>query len=198
MTVLEDRIEMAESANSRALDEMFEALERGPFREGYKIEVVGGAVHMVPQRNVHWQVIWKVLQALTKQFGEDVLLMTDVRIDFPGHLNGFCPDIAMFRDGAEPDDEERWRYEDIEFVGEVISRGTAANDYGPKKAVYATAGIPVYLIADPYQGRVHVYTQPKDGEYHIETNADFGQKIDLTHTPAGLTLDTSKFPRDRK
>lgn len=189
---------MADSANKRALDKMFEALEHEPFLEGYKIEIVEGAVHMTPQRDVHWEITRKLIHALEDRFSRDVKVKSDVRIDFPGYRNGLCPDVAKLRDDAEQDSEGRWRHEDIEFIGEVISRGTAANDYGPKKAVYAGAEIPVYLIADPYQGRVHVYTQPKDGTYHIEMKADFGEQIDLTHTLLDLTLDTAKFPRDRK
>ncbi|BFO22510.1 hypothetical protein SHKM778_88980 [Streptomyces sp. KM77-8] len=42
MTVLDDRIAMAESDNTRWLDEMFERLEKMPVPEGYKVEIVGG------------------------------------------------------------------------------------------------------------------------------------------------------------
>nr|WP_020130240.1 hypothetical protein [Streptomyces sp. 303MFCol5.2] len=43
MTILEDRIEidMADE-NTKRLDEWFEALERLPVPEGYKVEIVGG------------------------------------------------------------------------------------------------------------------------------------------------------------
>ncbi len=186
---------MAEITNEQALDAMFEALEQEPFLEGYKTEIIEGAVHMTPQRDVHWMIIRKLLHALEDRFGRDVRVLSDVRIDFPGYRNGLCPDVAKPRYDAEREGEERWRPEDIEFVAEVISKSTAANDYGPKKDLYAKARIPVYVIADPYQGRVHIYTQPKQGEYHVETKADFGTEIDLTHTPLGLTLDTTDFPR---
>ncbi|RFU83453.1 Uma2 family endonuclease [Streptomyces triticagri] len=198
MTVLEDRIDMAEIADRQALDAMFEALEHEPFLEGYKIEIVEGAVHMTPQRDVHWEITRKLIHSLEDRFGRDVKVKSDVRIDFPGYRNGLCPDVAKLRDHAEQDAEGRWRYQDIDFIGEVISRGTAANDYGPKLAAYATAGVPVYLIADPYEGLVHVYTRPDDTEYHVETKVVFGQKVDLTHTPLDLVIDTDKFPRDRK
>lgn len=181
--------------NAERLDELFELIER-MVPEGYKAEVVEGAIQVVPQRNVHWQNIRGILHALEDRFGRDALIMTDVRIDFPGYRNGFCPDMAKFRDGAEPNEEGRWRYEDIEFIAEVISRGTGMNDYGPKQTTYAEAGVPVYLIVDPYVGRCHIYTNPKNGEYLTESKADFGDKVDLTHTLLGLTIDTAKFPRD--
>ncbi|MFD0373058.1 Uma2 family endonuclease [Streptomyces sp. NPDC059071] len=196
MTAVDDRIEMAVTSGEPTLDELFEALERMPVPEGYKVEIVEGAVYMVPQRNVHWQIIRRVVRALEDEFGEDVELLSDVRIDFPGSLNGFCPDVVKVRDEAVPDDEGRWSYSDIEFVAEVISKGTARNDYEPKKAVYAAAGIPVYLIADPYQGRCHVFTEPKDEHYLSELVTDFGMDVDLTRTPLGMVLRTDKFRRD--
>ncbi|MFJ8821395.1 Uma2 family endonuclease [Streptomyces sp. NPDC102467] len=195
MTVeLTDRINMADN-NAEQLDEWFALLDR-MVPEGFKAEIVEGAVHMVPQRDVHWQITRRILYALDDRFGRDARVVSDVRIDFPGYQNGFCPDIAKFRDGAEPDDKGRWLHEDVEFVAEVISRGTGMNDYGPKKTAYAEAEVPIYLIADPYQGRCHVYTDPKGGEYRTESRLDFGDRLDLSYTVMDLTLDTTEFPRD--
>ncbi|MFE4665343.1 Uma2 family endonuclease [Streptomyces sp. NPDC056716] len=195
MTVVEtDRIEMADE-NAQHLDDLFELVER-MIPEGFKVEVVEGAVTMVPQRYTHGEIIRRITHALEDRFGRDIMVTTDVRIDFPGFENGFCPDVMKLRDGAERDPERGWRHEDVEFVAEVISRGTGMNDYGPKKATYAEAEVPVYLIADSYQGRCHLFTDPKDGEYRTESRVDFGETVDLTHTLLDLTIDTSTFPRD--
>ncbi|MGW0879837.1 Uma2 family endonuclease [Streptomyces sp. NPDC002671] len=197
MTVLEDRIAMADAdANTERLDEWFERLERMPVPEGFRVEIVGGNVHMTPQRDTHWEIIREILFSIEDRFGRKVRVFSDVRIDFPGHENGFCPDIAKLSDSAKKDDKGRWRYQDVEFVAEVISDGTAANDYGPKKTAYAIAEVPVYVIADPYQGRCFVYTHPKDGDYAMRTSVDFGTDIDLTGTVVDLTLKTDDFPRD--
>ncbi|MFJ3718972.1 Uma2 family endonuclease [Streptomyces sp. NPDC090057] len=197
MTVLEDRIAMADAdANTQRLDDWFERLERMPVPEGFRVEIVGGNVFMTPQRNTHWQIIRAFLWALDDRFGRDVKVFSDVRIDFPGHENGFCPDVALLKDSAKPDDTGHWRYQDVEFVAEVVSQGTAANDYGPKRTAYATAEVPVYVIADPYQGRCLVHTDPKDGDYAEPVKVDFGTDIDLTGTVVDLVLKTDAFPRD--
>ncbi|SER02667.1 Endonuclease, Uma2 family (restriction endonuclease fold) [Streptomyces sp. yr375] len=195
MTGLEDRIAMAD-ANTQRLDEWFARLERMPVPEGFRVEIVGGNVHMTPQRDTHWCIIRRIVRPIEDRFGMDVRVFSDVRIDFPGHENGFCPDVAKLSDSAKKDDEGRWRYQDVEFVAEVISEGTAANDYGPKKTAYAVAEVPVYVIADPYQGRCYVHTEPKDGDYLSRKRVDFGTDIDLTATVVGLTLKTDDFPRD--
>ncbi|WP_406731587.1 Uma2 family endonuclease [Streptomyces sp. NBC_01794] len=182
--------------NAERLDEWFERLERMPVPEGIKVEIVGGVVFMSPQRSVHWQIIRRIVRALEDKFGMDVEVLSDVRIDFPGPENGFCPDVAKLRDGAVQDSRGRWRFEDVEFIAEVISKGTALNDYGPKKIAYALAEVPVFLIVDPYTGKCLLHTQPKDGDYMTETKVAFGQPVDLTGTPLGLTLTTGEFPRD--
>lgn len=196
MTLVDDRIEMADTDDKRTLDNLFEVFEQTPAFEGYRIEVVEGSVHMVPQRAVHWEIIFEIARTLDRAFGKDAKIFSDVRIDFPGAENAFCPDVAKLRDGAEPDGEEHWRYQDVEFVAEVISRSTGRNDYGPKKTAYAVAGVPVYLVADPYQRKCHLYTEPEDGDYAKEVTVTFGTELDLKETPLGLTIPTDRFPSD--
>ncbi|MEV5985913.1 Uma2 family endonuclease [Streptomyces sp. NPDC052051] len=197
MTVLDDRFEMADAdANTERLDEWFERLEHMPVPEGFRVEIVGGNVFMTPQRKTRWQIIRRILWALEDRFGREVMAFTDVRIDFPGDENGFCPDVAMLKDSAREDDKGHWQYQDVKFIAEVISKSTAANDYGPKKTAYATAEVPVYLIADPYQGRCHLFTQPKNGDYLTELLVAFGADVGMTTTPLGLVLKTDGFPRD--
>ncbi|WP_329157976.1 Uma2 family endonuclease [Streptomyces anulatus] len=194
MTVVDtDRIDMADTSDERTLDMMFEWLE--PVPEGFKVEIVEGTVHMSPQRDTHWEITFDILEQLRTTYGRRQL-KTDVRIDFPGLLNGFAPDVAALTPDACKTADGRWRYQDVEFVAEVISRSTAANDYGSKKATYALAGVPVYLIVDPYTGTWHLHTLPKEDEYRSVLSLDFGTPVDLTSTLVGLVLATDAFPRD--
>ncbi|TKT01394.1 Uma2 family endonuclease [Streptomyces lasalocidi] len=195
MTVLADRTEMADDSGEPTLDELFESIERTT-PEGHRVEIVEGIVFRAPQRDIDWSIIRRIVRAIEDRFGVDVPVLSDVRIDFPGKLNGYAPDVVKLRDGARKDAAGRWRCTDVEFVAEVISQGTAQNDYGPKKTAYAFAEVPAYLIADPYQGRCHLYTRPKDGEYVSELSVAFGADVDMTDTVLGLTLRTQDFPRD--
>ncbi|MFJ2259701.1 Uma2 family endonuclease [Streptomyces sp. NPDC087844] len=195
MTVLEDRIEMANESKGLTLDMLFEQLERMPVPEGYKVEIVEGAIFMSPQRDTHWEIILDIVERLRTKYPRK-RVKSDVRVDYPGHLNGFASDVTLMAEGASKPDTGYWRCQDVQFVAEVISRGTATNDYGPKKTAYALADVPVYLIVDPYQGKCHLYTQPKDGEYFTELSVTFGADIDMTNTVLGLTLKTDEFPQD--
>lgn len=195
MTVLDDRIEMAEASDELTLDVMFEWLEKMPIPEGTKVEIVGGNIFMSPQRHTHFQIILDILEQLRAKYPRK-RLASDVRIDFPGHLNGFACDVVAVAERSVKDEKGRWRYQDVEFVAEVISKDTAPNDYGRKKTAYATAEVPVYVIADPYKGTCYIYTGPKEGDYVTRTKADFGDDLDLTGTVVDLVLKTDEFPRD--
>ncbi|WP_282694816.1 Uma2 family endonuclease [Streptomyces sp. CC208A] len=195
MTAVDDRIEMAETKGELTLDELFEALERMPVPEGYKAEIVEGAVFMAPQRDNHWDIIADVFEQLRSKYPRG-RLKSDVRIDYPGHLNGFASDVTLLAEHAEKNDRGRWRCQDVVFVVEVVSRATAMNDYGPKKAAYAAAGVPVYLVVDPYTRKCVLHTVPKAETYTVEERTPFGHPVDLTATPVGLALGTAEFPHE--
>ncbi|MBC2879708.1 Uma2 family endonuclease [Streptomyces mobaraensis] len=175
---------------------MFGALERLPAPEGHHIEIVEGTVCVTPKSPDHWRIIRTVLWQLVDRFGKEAHIDSDVRMDFPGYRNGFCPDLVKVTDGARPDARDQYAPKDVELVVEVISEGTRSNDYGPKKRTYAAAGVPVLLIIDPYTGRCHAHTSPQGGTYRSELIVEFGEPVDLTRTPLGLTIHTHKFPRD--
>ncbi|MEU8570830.1 Uma2 family endonuclease [Streptomyces pathocidini] len=179
-----------------SLDDLFERLERMPVPEGYKVEIIEGTVHMSPQRRTHWKIIRKILRQLEDHFGVDAEIDSDVRVDFPGYMNGFAPDLCKVVEGATPDSKGRFAPKDLEFVAEVISKGTAAHDYGEKLRAYAESEVPVYMIVDPYVGKCRVYTHPKEHAYRSELTVAFGESVDLRDTAVGLVLSTEGFPRD--
>ncbi|MFF2329132.1 MULTISPECIES: Uma2 family endonuclease [unclassified Streptomyces] len=186
---------MAAEGDERTLDSMFEWLEKMPVPEGFMTEIVGGNIFLSPQRDTHWDIIAGLFEQLRGTYPRR-RLKSDVRVDFPGHLNGFAANVLALKENAPKDSKGNWLFEGVEFVAEVISKGTAADDYGPKKDAYAAAGVPVYLIADPYTGECHVFRNVAHGTYGSKLSVLFGTDIDLTDTPVGLVLRTGEFPRD--
>ncbi|MFG2315881.1 Uma2 family endonuclease [Streptomyces tendae] len=179
---------MTDGNDVLTLDMMFEWLEKLPVPEGYKSEIVGGHIFLWPQRDTHWDITMCIIEQLRVTYPRK-RLRSDVRLDCPGRLNGFAPDVVALSEDAGDG-------LDVDFVAEVVSAETAGNDYGPKKDAYATAGVPGYLIVDPYDGTWHLHTLPKDGKYHAAVSFGFGEDVDLTGTVVGLTLETDDFPRD--
>lgn len=73
---------------------------------------------------------------------------------------------------------------------EIVSPSNPDNDWHGKVRDYPLMGIPLYLIVDPSQKTVTLFSEPEDGRYRLREDADFGQSI---HVPApfSFTLDTS-------
>ncbi|OEV13590.1 Uma2 family endonuclease [Streptomyces nanshensis] len=189
-----DRIEMTER-EVPSLDDLFERLERMPVPEGYKTEIVEGTVFMSPQRDTHWEIVLGIVEQLRTRYPKG-RVKSDVRFDFPGNLNGFAPDVVALGEDARQNERGQWDIEAIEFIAEVVSQSTAANDYGAKKRVYATARVPVLLVVDPCAGECHLFTQPEKDDYQSHLTVAFGRPLDLSATAVGLELETGDFPRD--
>lgn len=185
------------TSNELTLDNLFDATRPMAAALGYKVEIIEGAVRMRPVRKGHRQISSDLVQQLRPRYPEESEGSTGC-IYLPGHQNGFAPSALAIRDGGVLDPGGRWRYQDIDLVAEVTPEATAANIHGyyPKKTAYATAEVPVYLIVDPHVGKCRAYTQPEEGDYLSELTVAFGQPLDLTGTPLGLTLTTGEFPRD--
>ncbi|WP_052424456.1 hypothetical protein [Streptomyces fulvoviolaceus] len=58
---------------------------------------------------------------------------SDVRIDYPGHLNGLASDVTLLAEGAEKMPGGLWHYQDVRFVAEVISKGMAPQRLRPQE-----------------------------------------------------------------
>ncbi|MCT2592964.1 Uma2 family endonuclease [Streptomyces sp. N2-109] len=184
-------------ADTSGLEEELWLLDRMRVPEGFKAEIVEGAVVVSPQRKTHWKIIELVLLQLKERYGRRASTLSDVLLALPGEGNGFAPDLLKLSATAEAEGvEDRWTYRDVEFVLEVISRETGDNDYGRKRKAYALAGIPVYLIADPYTGKCHAFGRPDGEAYDSELTVKFGEDLDLSPLGMELRLETDDFPRD--
>ncbi|CCB76741.1 MULTISPECIES: Uma2 family endonuclease [Streptomycetaceae] len=178
---------------STTLDEMFELIE-GRVPEGYRAEIIEGEIVMNPQRFVHGTIIRLIGDDLAKARGRSAPILWDMRVDFPGTLNGYAPDLALVARDAKAAPNGTYAYQDLELVAEVVSHSSRRDDYGVKLQTYASALVPVYLLADPKLGYVHVHNTPRDGAY---TNVDtwaFGQAFTLPVSQ--IRIDTSDWPRD--
>jgi Uma2 family endonuclease len=175
------------------LDEMFDLVESMHVPEGYHAEIIEGKIVVSPQRDVHWSIIRLFTRVLEDAFGLDAKILSDVRIDFPGVLNGYAPDVALLRDGAQKTGRA-YDYRDVRLVVEVVSQSSRRDDYGAKLETYAQAGVATYVIADPLTGQAHVHESPEPDGYQDIRTYPFGAELAITD-PA-LTVDTKLWPRD--
>ncbi|WP_063798525.1 Uma2 family endonuclease [Nocardia sp. NRRL S-836] len=69
---------------------------------------------------------------------------------------------------------------DVVLVGEVLSPSTRLNDEGLKRALYAKAGIPYYLMVDPAGAVVEATLLERQGTEYVEIARSRNGQLELT------------------
>jgi Uma2 family endonuclease len=159
--------------------------------EGFKIEVVGGKVTLVPQGNIQSWTIRRIQNSVEDSGIAEEQLLSDVLIEFPGEASR-CPDVAIVEEGAD----DPYSCEDLLAAIEVVSTKDDGHDYLIKLRQYARFGIPIYLIIDPFRAECVLFTGPAGDEYRERKIYAYGETITLA-LPDGSTasIPTDKFKR---
>lgn len=71
---------------------------------------------------------------------------------------------------------------------EVVSKSNPGNDWMDKLRDYAMMRIPLYLIIDPRQQTVTLFSEPNRDRYHTRSDRKFGDRIRIPE-PFGFELD---------
>ncbi|TGN73862.1 Uma2 family endonuclease [Streptomyces bauhiniae] len=186
---------MAGIGTPTTLDDWFARLEAMPVPEGYKAEIIEGTVQLTSRRESQWEITADLYEQLRTRHPR-ARLKSGARLDLPGPMNSYAPDLMLVAEEAEKDGRGLWRCADVQFAAEVLPLDTVDPAPGPKQAAYASAKVPLYLVVDPRQGKSHVYSKPKDDEYMVRETVAFGTDLRLTGTAIDLILKTHDFPRD--
>lgn len=75
---------------------------------------------------------------------------------------------------------------------EVVPPSNPGNDRMDKLHDYAVMRIPLYLIVDPRQQMVTLFSDPNHDRYHTRSDRKFGDAIGIPE-PFGFTLSLSKL-----
>lgn len=165
--------------------------------EGFKAEIVHGEIVLSPLRTFHLGTIFEILRQVTPQLPADTWFGGDNITPFPAESSELCPDITLIPRAEYEKNASVYPVEVIHAAFEVVSPSTRERDYGLKVGAYARAGIPVYVIADPYAAELVVYRGPIDGRYAHRDIVRYGEKVDV---PGDIhfTLDTSSLPAESR
>lgn len=125
----------------------------------------------------HGRMIVDLILLLGAQ-APDLNLATDVRVVFGDPDQQYDPDLL----GVRPDNPiplgEGWYRGVPDLVVEVLSRSTEATDRGPKRRVYAAAGVPWYWIASPERRTVELHRlDPATGTYRLIRETPLGTLV---------------------
>jgi Uma2 family endonuclease len=160
-----------------------------------KAEIIRGAAVMSPLRSGHNMTFIRVMIQLEPQVPADMGFVSDVLTPFPADDCELCPDLAIVPRAQAEANISICDPELIAVAFEVISPSTRSIDYSVKTGVYARAGIPEYVIFDPYARSATRYALPEDGEYTLRQVVHYGNQIVLEN-PFRCVIETKGLPVD--
>ncbi|TGN81318.1 Uma2 family endonuclease [Streptomyces bauhiniae] len=166
--------------------------------EGSRVEIIEGIVTVSPTPAYRHNVMAaRIQRRLYSVIPEDWEIFQTLAIAVPSHLGMFIPDLVV-APLRPPETESHIPAALAELVVEVTSPLDAQHDRISKPAAYATAGIPLYLLVDPWAPggpTVTLCGEPKDDVYRVLSAVKFGDTVHLPK-PFDVAIDTSEFPVD--
>ncbi|MDY0815357.1 Uma2 family endonuclease [Kitasatospora purpeofusca] len=169
---------------------------------GHRVEIIGSQIVVTPPPNAsHGRSLSRLMRVLFTAGLADDDVLQGVGIWLPDGPSDYAvPDLAVV--DADIDDHliEYNCYDPAVFrlVLEVTS-SNLSDDLKRKPAVYASAGIPVYVIVDRANARVMVLTDPQDGEYRVHAVHHPGQSFALPESiGAAVTLSVDEVLAAKK
>nr|WP_255429824.1 Uma2 family endonuclease [Streptomonospora sp. PA3] len=167
--------------------------------EGSKVEILGGRIYVsAAPMPKHVLIAHEIMEQLMKRFsGTDRCATTagaavgvDIRKgDF------VIPDVVLTTRSALRVDRPMLPVEDVEFVAEVVSKGSIEKDVEILPTLYAEWGMPIYLLVDSRTGDIILYSEPVAGVYRQQVPFHFGDTVALPSPLADIQIETAEFPR---
>lgn len=166
-----------------------------PVPEGYRVEIIGGVIVVTPApAGKHGRIIRELGKALEPDLPEGYDFEVHLGVDkAPGSDDYSIPDLFV----APVETLDTWESNvppvEVIFVSEVVSRSSQTIDRVAKRKQYAEAGIPLYLLIDPFAEELTLFSDPSMGMYRARHSVPWGDKLQLPE-PLPTLLDSSLFP----
>jgi len=159
----------------------YEDWEQLPY-DGKRYEVIDGNLYVSmygsdPETVVHQEIVkrfYVIVGLPAEQQGLAVAYFAPIGLNIPG-LAALRPDfvLVLTEHATIVNRRDIWGIPDL--VAEVLSPATSEYDQGKKLTTYATGGVPEYVILDPEQRQLRLYTLKAPGEYgepHVFNEGD--------------------------
>ncbi|MFI1029656.1 Uma2 family endonuclease [Streptomyces sp. NPDC020951] len=194
-TMPETRIEpVSRPENGPDLDEVvWQAWEAMDLPEGYRAEIIEGAIEVSPTgRLSHARIVNRLRDALARYLEKgEYAAYQDTNVIFRRKV--WIPDVLVAPEDLDPYADEDGLGVDaaaVRLVVEVASPGkrNQDRDHVRKRREYARAGIPVYILVDDYddQGAVTLFAgpQPDKADWEDVHRVPYGTDVTVPKGPA--------------
>ncbi|UOZ11245.1 Uma2 family endonuclease [Amycolatopsis sp. WQ 127309] len=138
-----------------------------------RIELVDGALLVSPApTSVHQRLLQKLQFAFVPALPEDTELLPGVNVRFGGQRL-LIPDLVILTCTAV--DTVAFAASDVLLAAEIVSPSTKVQDRILKRAIYAEALIPFYLLVEPGEPDTATLFELQRGEYEPIAKSEAGQ-----------------------
>lgn len=142
-----------------------------PGLPGVRIEAVDGAYHLSPAlTSLHQRILQKLQFAFASGVPDGTELLPGVNVRC-SESRLLIPDFVVVT--CAEVDTTRYQASEVLLAAEIESPSTRVQDRIFKKALYAEALIPYYLLVDPEQKSATLFALA-DGEYAPHTKSESG------------------------
>lgn len=156
----------------------------------YRVEIIGGRLTVTPAPDaMHARALMNISFLAAELNAGETELFQGIGVWLGNGENYAVPDFAI----ADADLEDHmvkfncYAPSAFRAVLEVTSTNRTA-DLVEKRAAYAEAGIPVYVVVDRKVEQVLVLTEPKDDDYRVQGTYERGDSFQLPESVGGAIL----------
>ncbi|MFH9421304.1 Uma2 family endonuclease [Streptomyces sp. NPDC017529] len=142
-----------------------------------------------PPDSAHNDTVGELQRLLYTVIPRDWGIYQALELTLPGGHGLFVPDVSVGPKARRTKDVPR-------LVAEVTSWCGAHHDRVEKLHAYATTGVPLYLLLDPWHSgkrTATLYGEPEGGSYRVLEMVKYGDELRLP-APFDVTVDTALFP----
>jgi Uma2 family endonuclease len=188
---------MSALAAERGWAELVRIWERTDAPEGCKVEIIEGIVTVAPPpANDHNGTADEVQRLLYTVIPRDWGIYQTQGVEIPGREGLYIPDLVVLPKSTLDRPGHHVPASEARLVVEITSRGNASHDRIAKLRGYSHAGVPLYLLLDPWRSgspTATLYGQPQDGTYRTLECVKYGEEFRLPK-PFDVVVDTAAFP----
>ncbi|MBQ0863212.1 Uma2 family endonuclease [Streptomyces sp. RK75] len=196
MTVMLERPTAIEASDEPdgSFDALLRTLLAMEVPEGYRAEIIGGSIVMSPWSKGYYL---RAMRSLRAQLEPHVPTGTIVDsspylFTFPDQERAFEPDVFVASEKAFDTEAQHIDGEALVLVAELTSASTRNVGWSDKLAVYAKAGVGVYVLLDMQAQTVSVFSDPAPEGYRTRKTCQFGKALHLP-LPFDFELGTTAF-----
>ncbi|HYS40065.1 MAG TPA: Uma2 family endonuclease [Pseudonocardiaceae bacterium] len=183
----------APNSHDPAVEQILELHDKFESPEGHKAEVIGGTIIVSPSPSGRHGLIYDELHAQLRRLLPTSLAVTaTITLSMPATGERYIPDLLVISKHVLDTTDWLFPASDAELVVEIVSPSNSRHDRVTKVRGYAASGVPIYLLVDPLERSVTLFSEPAGECYRQVHQVPFGSAVALPEPYSGK-LDTSVF-----